>query len=82
MGLMDRKKMRNKGEIRIGVFGIIFIILVILACIGKTSFWHVVLFPFYAIFGCLGGILSLILGFACLFGLVILGIWAFCKFHR
>jgi len=50
----------RKGEIRIGLLGIIFILLVIGWLLGKTSFWHIVALPFYAFGACFGLFLGVV----------------------
>ena len=56
--------MRNNG---ISIIGLIFVILIVAVILGKTSFWHIVFFPFYL----LGGVLGLIFGVLLLVGGII-----------
>ncbi len=51
----------REGKVNIGILGIIFVILLVCAIFGKTSFWHVVFFPFYVVGGCFGLFLGVVL---------------------
>ncbi len=51
----------RKGKIHINVFGIIFLLLVVGWLLGKTSFWHIVALPFYALGACFGLVFGVIL---------------------
>lgn len=66
--------MKNDGKIQIGFIGILFIILVVLAILGKSSFWHVVLFPIYAILGFFGLIGGIVIGCLLIIGIL----WCIC----
>ena len=65
----------REGKGHIGIIGILFIIVVLCAIFGKTSFWHVVFFPFYVVGGCFG----LFLGVA-LLAVAILFIIFLCQY--
>ncbi len=58
-------------KIRIGLFTGIFIALLVLAIMGKSSFWHVVLFPFYLA----GALLGSCFGFVIFIAIICLIIW-------
>jgi len=60
-------------KLRIGLFGGIFIALLVLAILGKTSFWHVVLFPFYAA----GAVLSMCCGVVVTIAIICFLVWFF-----
>ena len=67
--------MKNEG--RISIWGILFLILVLAVIFGKTSFWHIVFFPFYMSLGILGMILGIILLVVviCVIGLLLIKIF-------
>ena len=56
--------MRNR-EGSIGIIGIILIILIVCVILGKTSAWHIMLFPVYVILG-------LVLAVAVILGIIYL----------
>ena len=53
---------------RISIWTILFIVLIVLICMGKASIWHIIFFPFYILGGILGFILAGILVFVILAG--------------
>ena len=63
-------------KIRIGCFTAIFIVLLVLAIMGKSSFWHVILFPFYFAFALLGSCFGIVI-FIALLCLIGWGVWFF-----
>ena len=58
---------------RIGLFSIVFIVLLVLAILGKTSFWHVILFPFYLLVALLGSCFGIVI-FIALIGMIVWGL--------
>ena len=73
--------MNNKGRISIGFLGILFILLIIGWLLGKTSFWHIVLFLIYAVMGFFGLITGIIGGVLLFIGLVWLVCFLIDKFN-
>lgn len=69
-------KMKNKGEVRIGFLGILFIVIIVLVALGKINVWHILLFPFYLLGGCFGIALTTVLCILLLIGIV----WLIFKF--
>lgn len=67
--------MRNKGEVRVGFIGLLFVVLLVLVILGKLSGWHLILFPFYILGGCFGIALSVVLCIA----LLVFVVWLMCK---
>jgi len=60
-------------KMRIGLFSTIFVVILVLAILGKTSFWHVFLFPFYA----MGAVLSMCCGVVVTIAIVAFLVWFF-----
>ena len=58
-------------NIRIGFFSAIFIVLLVLAIMGRSSFWHCILFPFYVV----GALLGSCFGFIIFVALICLIVW-------